>query len=145
MLSLVFPKSQLGPIIDTTVAPSPAGANHLKTAGLQLPLPRQLKMLVDSGAETTVIDEDIATSFSLPYVGAAWARTMNGVRPARKYELTLTLFGSNSVSWTSPPVHVMARRDAFVGAPYAGLIGRDVLDLGLFILNGPAHHCTLSF
>jgi hypothetical protein len=120
------------------------GAEALRAEAKPVPEPKQFKMLVDTGADTSVLDEDAAVAFGLPYVRGGWARTINGVRPAQRYEFVLTLFGQNGVAWTSGPIRVMARRDAFVGAPYAGLIGRDVLDGALFIYNAPAHHCTLA-
>ena len=70
---------------------------------------------------------------------------MHGVKPDRLYGFDFTLIGANNVTWASGPITASARRDAFGGAPYVGLVGRDILDQALFICNGPAHHCTLAF
>lgn len=142
---LSFPKSQLGAIIDVVARPSAAGLEELRRAGLPAPKPVNLKMLVDSGSDTSAMEEALATSFGLPYVSAAFAMTFNKSRPIRRYELALSLSGTNGVTWDAPPVIVIARPEAFDGTPYQGLVGRDLLDQALFIYNGPGHHCTLAF
>jgi Aspartyl protease len=145
MRVLKFPKSQLGPILDVTVSPSQAGIEQLNKSGIGTPPPVRVKMLVDTGADTCAIEEELATSFQLPYVSAAFAMSFGKSVPIRRYELSLTLTGTNGVSWVAPAVVVVARSAPFAGRPFRGLIGRDVLDQAIFTCNGPAHQCELTF
>lgn len=145
MPTLTFTKSQLGPIVDVTVKPSPAGFAQLKKAGFGIPQPINLKMLVDTGSDTCALEEEIATSFHLPYVSAAFAMSFGKSTPIRRYEFSLTLTGANGESWESPPLIVAARTSPFTDWPYRGLIGRDVLDQCVFTCDGPRSLCRLEF
>ncbi|UXH78360.1 retroviral-like aspartic protease family protein [Roseateles amylovorans] len=144
---LTFSKSQLGPIVDVLIAPGREAAQRLPaTGGTAPPLPQPIKMLVDTGAETSALDEALIEPWGIPYVRAGWARTMNGTKPVRMYELALSIRGqAGQPSWNVDSLVVTARQEPFVGAPYAGLIGRDLLDRAVFLFNGPGHQCTLAF
>ena len=142
---LKFRKSQLGPIVDVTARPSKQGSEQLALRGIKESSPVRLKMLVDTGADTCAVEEELAASFQLPYVSAAFAMSFGKSLPIRRYELSLTLIDTQGVSWEAPSVIVIARPIPFEGRPYRGLIGRDILDQALFVCDGPAHSCELTF
>ncbi len=144
MPSLQFSKSTLGAIIDVLVVPSALGTEQLRLAGRAPPAPLRIKMLVDTGAERTAIDEASLDAWTLPYVSLGWARTLVGIKPIRSYELDITLSAQSSF-WKVEALEVMARREPFVGSPYHGLVGRDILDQALFTYDGPKHRCSLEF
>lgn len=145
MLTLRFPRSQLGPIVDVQIEPSTEAAAQISASGRAAPTPLALRMLIDTGAEQTAIDEDKISHWGLFYVSAGFVATMAGSKPVRSYDLQIQLTTPGAVRpWLVGPVIVMARPLAFEGRPYAGVIGREVLDRAVFTYNGPGHHCTLE-
>ena len=143
---LRFPKSTLGPIIEAIVAPTPGWLTELDKAGLQHPSPASLKMLIDTGADESALDEDLLSGMGLAYAGGGWVGTLSGTKPVRKYEVSLTLYGAQKVEhWTRSPLVVVARQQPFQGRPFHGLIGRDILDQAILTCDGPGHRCSLEF
>lgn len=143
---LTFPKSQLGPILDVTIAPGREAMKQISAAGQPRPSPQTVKMLVDTGADKSALDENLIEQWGIPYVQAGWAKTMAGTKPVRMYELALSLKGQAAhPTWDVESLVITARREPFQGMPYSGLIGRDLLDRAVFVFNGPEHHCTLTF
>lgn len=93
-----------------------------------------------------MLDEDLVTSWGLVYTSAGWAATIVGTKPIRSYEVCLALgdFNAGQVL-TIDPLTVGARPAPFSGAPYRGLLGRDVLDRCRFAYDGPGHTFTVEF
>jgi hypothetical protein len=144
VLTLQFSKSQLGPIVDVSIERVSCASGEASSSPVGDQMPIALKMLIDTGAEQTAIDEAAIDEWGLVYVGMSFVRTMTGTRPVRNYELNLRLTSSNPTgSWHVGSVVVMATRGSFEGVPYRGLIGRDILDRVVFTYNGPAHLCTI--
>ena len=56
MTLLAFAKSTLGPIIEASAFPGAHGLQQLAGAGAK---PAKLMMLIDTGADETVVDEDL--------------------------------------------------------------------------------------
>jgi hypothetical protein len=141
VLALRFPKSTLGAIVDVTIQPS---ADAVAATGRPAPAPIKVKMLLDTGADQTALDEGQITQWGLIYVSMAFIGTMNGTRPARSYELQLQLSAPGAKeAWAVGPLIVMSR-PSFAGLPYVGLIGRDILDRVVFTYDGPAHRCAIE-
>lgn len=143
---LTFAKSQLGPILEVTIAPGRDAMYQLDVGSKPRPQPQTVKMLVDTGAQGSALDENLVEPWAIPYVRAGWAKTMAGTTPVRMYELALSLKGqAGQPTWDVDSLVITARREPFQGVPYAGLIGRDLLDRAVMIYNGPGHQCTLAF
>ena len=142
MAELRFARSALGPIIGATLSPAKVGLE----AVTERPVRHRcdVSLLIDTGAERSVIDETLIDGWGLVYVSASWAATINGTRPIRSFELALSL-GHASAPLRIDSLIVMARRSPFHGVPYRGLLGRDVLDRVLFEYDGPHHRCRLSY
>ena len=143
---LRFPKSTLGHIIEVVAAPAPEWLAKLNQIGRQHPSPASFKMLIDTGADESAMDEDLLTGMGLAYASAGWIGTLNGTKPARKYEISLTLYDAQKkLQWTTAPLSVVARQQPFEGRPFRGLIGRDILDQAILTCDGPGHKCSLEF
>lgn len=143
---LTFPKSSLGAIVDATLAPSDGALQLLSQAGRLQPAPTQIKLLIDTGGESTAIDETLIDPWGLPYVSAGFVETMAGSKPVRYYDLSLRFTAADGREvWTFEPIVIMARRSPFQGMPYSGLIGRDILDRVVFTYDGRAHRCSIDF
>lgn len=143
---LTFPKSTLGAVIDVVATPTPEGLVELDRLGRTSLRSASFKMLLDTGADRSALLEDVVTSFGLAYTGVSWTQTMNKTAPVYRYAVVLKLYDpARTASWTSSAMQVNARRDAFQGVPYSGVIGRDILDQALLVYNGPGHECALAF
>ncbi len=144
MLTLQFPKSTLGPIVDVTIEPS---SEAVAATGRPAPAAVKVRMLLDTGAEQTLLDEDQIAGWGLVYVSMAFIAGVTGTKPARKYDLNLRLSapdaGSSKDCWPVGSVTVTSR-PSFDGLPYVGLIGRDILDRAVFTYDGPGHRCTIE-
>jgi hypothetical protein len=142
---LRFPKSTLGPIIEAVAAPTPEWLVELNKIRRQHPSPASFKMLIDTGADESALDEDLLTGMGLVYTSSGWVRTLNGTKPVRRYDVTLTLYDAQKrESWTTSSLVVVARQQPFEGRPFHGLIGRDILDQAVLTCDGPGHRCSLE-
>lgn len=145
---LTFTKSAAhGPLVKVTLQPSLAGAKTLSRLNLPTVTPITVDMLLDTGADSTFVDEDLISPWNLPYANYGTARSINGAARVMVYELSLHVHGSKGqLPWHSPAVMVHAMgNQPFAGQPYVGLVGRDMLDRTVFIYNGPCSECTLAY
>lgn len=61
-----------------------------------------------------------------------------------QFDLMIYLPGSTNVAgWLIDSIPVM--ESSFEGQAIDGLIGRDIIDRGLLVYNGPAGHFTLAY
>jgi hypothetical protein len=144
---MTFPKSPLGAIVDVSLLPS-----GRKTAVRSGPAASQsvtFRMLIDSGAEHTGVDASKIAPWGLNRATFYLSQGINGpVSTVDVYDLSLSIMGANGsgLFWTLDPLRVTERKDSpFRRLPYAGVIGRDVLDTGLFVYDGSHSHCVLAF
>jgi hypothetical protein len=146
MQEFKFPRSTLGPIVNVTISTCEPYGTAAKAGPSSLFHSHSLLMLVDTGSERTVIDETLIDGWGLVYVSAGWAATINGTKPIRSFELAVSLGAPEPAAKLSfARLTVMARRDPFQGAPYRGLLGRDVLNSTVFVCDGPGHACSISY
>ena len=146
MPALTFAKSPLGAIVDVSLLPSHRQSKVRPTLqGLQ---PESFRMLVDTGAENTAVDASKIAAWSLHRATFYTSQSMGSANVVDVYDLSLSIMGSNGqgLFWKLDPLRVSERRNSpFAGLPYAGVIGRDVLDKGLFVYDGYHAHCVLAF
>lgn len=97
-------------------------------------------MLIDTGAQVSVLDLDIALSLDLPEIGAPTAiQGVSGSSEARLFAGLLHL-----------PEWDITIANTFVSLPLLeqhnvlALIGMDILSELLFTLDGPNHSLTIS-
>jgi predicted aspartyl protease len=121
-----------GPIIETLVGPSSILKGTLQKEEKEIPQPVSVRMLIDTGASVSAIKTGIATQFGLKAHGIAKIATpSNGAHECPLYDVDILL-----------PVHhleiknVRVIESALEGQNIDGLIGRDILRLGLFVYSG---------
>ena len=144
-----FPKSALGAIVDVTLLPS--SRQRLSPAGLRHPpVAIHLKMLIDTGADNTAVDsKQIDAAWKLTPRTYYLSQSMGSQNRVSMFDLDLAILdgqGTGSTFWRHDPLLIACRsNDPFAGLPFNGVIGRDVLDLGLLIYDGANSRCTLGY
>jgi hypothetical protein len=145
---LTFPKSPLGAIVDVSLLPSSrkaavrAGSPTLQAA--------TFRMLIDSGADRTGVDASIIAPWGLRRSSFYLSGGINGGPPSQVdvYDLSLSIMGMGGAGlfYKFDPQPIGERKGSpFNGLPFDGVIGRDVLDKGLFVYDGYHSHCVLAF
>jgi predicted aspartyl protease len=118
----------------------------MPSAGLT-PAPAQaIRMLVDTGASHTSIDQTVLQTMNLQPTGSIGMLTPStkGVAvQAMTYDVDLIIFGHNTISKAFNNHSVSECHVAAQGI--LGLIGRDILAEGLLSYSGPGRHFYLSF
>lgn len=134
-------------MVTATLLPSKKGRDELQQAGLPLAAPVVLRMLIDTGANETSIEEDAIQAWGLSYSGLGWGSSMGSRRVSlKRYELSVVVSSPNNLaSWEIEPLMVTGWKTRFNNGAYQGCIGRDVLDRALFVYNGALNNYTLAF
>jgi hypothetical protein len=132
-----------GARIECEIRPDPEDAQAGAATRRAAPMPSGISgiLVLDTGAAMTAIDERILTGLEVPPLADRRVFTAMGSAIQSVYSCSLEFPGSDL-----PPV----RNLYVVGAEFddqgiAGVLGRDVLERGLFVYNGPAGGWTLAF
>lgn len=133
----------VGPLVEVTFAPHRADQERLATAGHDWE-PFVAKMMVDTGAELTLVEEVVPDFLGLRPIRYQEIEGVGGRVDSPVYRLQLAIhasdaarrdgwmtFSSDVVAMPSPPTDT-ARR------PHVGLIGRDFLRHIRFVYDGPS-------
>lgn len=134
-----------GVVVLAVLRPHPSFARPLLAAGKKLPS-RTLRLMVDTGADTTCIFEDQVSGVPLcqpirkvNLVGAA------GSEPRPVYPLELVFSGKTaqgrSALKTFHAGMISARRHS---SDYDGLLGRDFLQFARLAYDGPSRTFTME-
>jgi len=119
----------------------------LRAAGLEMPPPRVIRALLDTGASCSVVDAAIIRSLSLLPTGTISIFTPStGAVPHRcnQYDVAIAmLMEPTQVHVVSVTIPVI---EAHLGAHnYQALIGRDVLAQALLVYNGRSGSLSMAF
>lgn len=132
---------QRGAIIETLIAPSSVLREVLQKENKQIPKPIPARMLIDTGASISAIKKGFAERLSLKLHDITKIATpSNGAYRCPLYDIDI-LF----------PAHQVAIKNVGVieatleGQDIDGLIGRNILKLGLFIYTGYDNSFTIAF
>jgi hypothetical protein len=143
---LTFGVTSSGVLATATFLPSKTSRQLLSQAGRPAAAPVVLPVLIDSGATHSAIDAAEILHWHMPY-RSAHSNTVGGKVAIKVYSLELRLSGrAGSGYWEVEPLAVEGNMvHSFHDTSYKGVIGRDVLDGGLFVYDGPNKYSTLSF
>jgi len=138
-----------GPLVHVDISPS----THYQLANFPKGSPApviQALFLVDTGASHCMIDEPILAPLKLtPRSGAFVRSAATGKQQLKRprYDLSLLLYDQNPArGWFHGSVSVTAAEpNSFDGALYRGIIGRNVLDLGVLFYDGPNKQFRLTW
>lgn len=140
---LTYTMPLCGPVIDVTLRPAQPLAPGI---GLRV---RTVKLLVDTGADCTKIDEQIVTQWRLTPSSFSYGgfKTLNGSTsgPQPLFNLNFEFFDAASATWPAGTLDVAtANHAAFTKEPFKGVLGRDILDRCVLRYDGPRRMFTLD-
>lgn len=113
-----------------------------------IPPPVEVWALLDSGAESTVLNTGLVQSLGLPWGGIIMSNSpaVGGLNFTSQYEIDLTLLHRSGIPSQDLLVRDLAVVELDLGSlGYQALIGRDVLTSCRFLYNGPAGRFKLAY
>lgn len=136
----------LGPVIDVAIHISTPRKEALQSVQATIPPPVRARLLIDTGASNTSIDEDLITQLQLTPTGSIPIQTPSttAANPhiCNQYDVSVIIPHAQMIRH----FHAVA----VIGSKFShqgihGLLGRDILSECLFIYNGELGIYTLSF
>jgi predicted aspartyl protease len=132
---------RIGPVVEVLISPSSILKEILQKEGKEIPRPVLARMLIDTGASISAIKKGIATQLGLkPHGITKIATPSNGAFQCPLYDIDI-LFPIHHMVITN----VRVIEAIFEGQNIDGLIGRDILKLGLFIYTGYDNSFSIAF
>jgi hypothetical protein len=131
---------KVGPVVEVRLAIGSIAEDVLRQAGQNIPTPVPALAMIDTGATGTVVREDVVKQLNLQPVGLTLINTPSSTNvPCYQYLMRLIF-----------PNNLVVDGIVVIAAPLLGqhiqcLIGRDVLQHGVFIYTGYINTFTLSF
>lgn len=127
-----------GPLIEVEFAVVRTAARALVDAGETVPQPVKATALIDTGASGTAVQAGLLGPLGLHPVGQTSVTTpTDQTVPCPVYTVLLGMpNGAVEITVIEAPLQ---------GQNIQALIGRDVLQYGIFIYQGPSSQFTLSF
>jgi hypothetical protein len=136
-----------GALVDVSVGLSDARRRVMQRQGRQVPPAVAARLIIDTGASTSLLDEGLMRSLQLTPTGATsyHSSSTNGIaQNCDVYDVALFLGGMGKPhSLRFDPVPVMAT--PFINQPFEGLLGRDVLNRIHLVWKGPAGTLVLEY
>ena len=132
--------AQRGPVVPVVVTAAEPLVSQLLQQGITPPEPVAGAALIDTGASTTCVDDDAATSLKLPVVdvvtiaSASHASTQQNVYPL-SFQIQGLPVTVNSLRTVGAPLHAQG---------LLALLGRDLLQHFTLFYNGGAGQVTLA-
>jgi hypothetical protein len=150
MPQITLPVTPQGLLLEIVIAASTPRQAALQANGQPIPALVQIKALVDTGADSTVIDQTVIAKLGIPPTGITMIHSAtSGVQPVpcRTFDVLLGIPGHSpgTVIVVVGALAVVESDFSAHAAHYNALLGRDVLDRGVLIYNGTAGVFTLSF
>ena len=130
-----------GPTLQVSVGPSRELIATLSALGQTIAAPSTVEALIDTGAQTTVINPETVRRLAIRPVGVVQINTPSTTAPllCNRFHINVYLSESFAVE------NVFAIEAPMGGLPYQCLIGRDILRRASFNYVGSANQFTLTF
>jgi gag-polyprotein putative aspartyl protease len=130
-----------GPIVQVSIGPSRELILSLGSLATTLEPPHPVTAVIDTGAQTTVLNPDTVKRLRLKPVGRTFIVTPSTTHPVECHRYHVNVYFSEACAIEN----IFAVEAPMGGQPYQCLIGRDVLRLGEFHYRGVANEYSLIF
>jgi predicted aspartyl protease len=132
---------RIGPVVEALVGSSSVLKEALQKEKKEIPRPVAVRMLIDTGAAVSAVKKGIAAQLRLkPHGITKIATPSNGAFQCPLYDVDI-LFPAHHIVIGN----VRVIEGIFEGQNIDGLIGRDILKLGLFVYTGYDNSFTIAF
>jgi len=129
----------VGPIVEIKLAMGQINEDSLRAAGARIPTPAQTLAMIDTGASSTVVDDNLIKGLNLNPISATLVSTASE-SDILCYEYALRFIFPNDVIVETTVIAI-----SLDSQHVQCLIGRDVLSRAVFIYTGHNNSFTLSF
>lgn len=132
--------------MDVYVGVSDARRKLLWQRSMEPPPAVHATFLVDTGADTTLVDEQITRTLGLTAINQRRVVTSeSGGIPklCNLYDIGLEIRNGGSAPWRIPAIHALGR--PLMDEAMHGVIGRDILDTVNFHYDGPRQLFTIDY
>jgi len=140
-----FPVLRTGVHVEVEIWLSAPKREALFRKGQQLPPPQRLLLVLDTGADTTMINDRVLTgSLGLDVRSQTRMETASNVGVAEicdTYDVELTLAPNAVNPWKIQPLEVLGKHLPNMD----GMLGRDVLNRAVFEYDGPRRTVRLTY
>jgi hypothetical protein len=150
MPTLTLPtEANHGAIVNVSFMVSGPHREALKRAGKPIPEALVVRCLIDTGARGTAVDRTVVQSLGIPPSGTVLVHTSStGQTPVRCNQFAVAVgivMDDDHVHYPVRGVILQVTEMDLSRQNIQGLIGRDVLDQGIFLYNGCHRTLTLAF
>lgn len=146
MPHLTFPMSDDGLALDVLIGLDGAASHACVAAGQPVPVPLQVKALIDSGCDPTAVSQSVLNALGLLRGTTATTHTAAGLVQVEVFQVSLSIYGPDGTS--GPSFNAADWKVTALPQPIPGidvLLGLDLLRQCLLIVDGPGKKFTLSF
>jgi hypothetical protein len=143
---LTIPLEAGGAIVAVGIGVSLPRSVALKKAGLAVPRVVIVRALIDTGASCTCVDPEVVQKLALTPSGTArMLSASTGATPhvCNQFDIAIAIAMDTQVHVPSFVIPVIESNLKAHG--FQVLLGRDVLDQGVMIYDGPRRSITLTF
>ena len=135
-----------GLFVDVFVGVSDARRKQLWKQGKDVPPAVFATFLIDTGADTTLVDEQITRTLGLAAINQRKVLTSESrgiAQLCNLYDVSLEIRNGGAQPWKIPAIAALGR--PLMDDSLHGVIGRDVLDTVLFVYDGPQQTFTIDY
>jgi len=135
-----------GPILDILIGVSDPRRRLLLANGIDVPPAQRLSLILDTGAETTMVNEQFMRTLALPVRGQRDILTATSdERPTacNTYDVSLQISTYGDPPFTLPALEVIGR--PLFNHSIDGMVGRDVLSRLKLTIDGPRRTFRLDY
>jgi hypothetical protein len=146
MPHLTFSTSPDGPALPVRIGVDGKNMADLHATGQTIPPPLALRGLIDSGTDITCVAPWVLRQLGLVSAGSSSTQTAGGSVKVNLFDVSVTISGPAGKAGpmlVRDQLIVMELTQALPNID--ALIGRDILNDCLFILDGPGKQFTLAF
>jgi hypothetical protein len=136
-----------GLLVDVRIWFSSVRRSQMFRLGLNVPPPIEATLIIDTGADTTMINDQHMRALGLEPISQTrvMTSTSQGLSvPCDVYDISLEIINrTGNPSWFIQPLAVLAK--PLLNQATEGMVGRDVLSQGILVYDGPRNRFNLNY